>query len=214
MRGSSGQLEWLLASRTDGKRAFMQALPNSDVRDAIVAALRERLGSRWAGERLPLTKNSLARSGASARGDGFKVFLIIASVPLLLLVFFFLLSLASAVLWLPAVLGLGGWLFYKGFVGFRDALHVANTPTAKVSSAAMGLVELKGRPVVERTTRAAASGVTCVWWEVSVDVWKRSRKGQGGYWCEVMSRHGGKLDTLLIEDATGRVPYGCATPTC
>ena len=108
-------------------------------------------------------------------------------------------------LWLPAVIGLGGWLFYKGFVGFRDALHVANTPTAKVSSAAMGLVELKGARRraddasgrERRHLRVVGSECRCL---------ERSRKGHGGYWCEVMARHGGKLDTLLIEDATGRVP--------
>src|SRR4051812_12732377 len=49
------QLEWILLSRTAGSRAaFMRVLPQGTDREAIIAAIREKLASRWIGERLPL----------------------------------------------------------------------------------------------------------------------------------------------------------------
>ncbi|HEU0306128.1 MAG TPA: hypothetical protein VFR30_04075, partial [Lysobacter sp.] len=205
VRWMPGQLEWLLASRSDGKRALMQRLPDSEVRDAIVAAARERLGARWLGERLPLPSLQ-KRFRISQVGDGTKVALLIASVIVVLIVFLFLLVIVSAILLLPAAFVFGGWLFRKGLVGLRDALHAANTPTAKASSAAVGFVELEGRAVCERPTAAGASGVPCVWWDVAVEAWQSAGRGKGGSWRQVMARHGGRVDTLVIEDATGGVP--------
>ncbi|MEO7152209.1 MAG: hypothetical protein ABIX46_10940, partial [Burkholderiaceae bacterium] len=61
--GSRPRLEWLILShragaappRTSmGPPGVMRVLPQGPDRDAIVAALRERLGARWIGEQVPL----------------------------------------------------------------------------------------------------------------------------------------------------------------
>ena len=198
-----GRMEWLLISRSDGGRSFMRPLPGSDARDAIVAALREQLGSRWAGERLPL-QSAQKRFRIARRGDGLKYAAILASVLALLLLVVMVALVVGSVLYLPAMFALGAWMFHRGLAGLRDALHIANTPTAKVSSAAMGLVELEGRAVAEQPSPAAVSDRPSVWWDVDVEAWYRERRGKGR-WRQVMARHGGTAG-LMLEDATGRVP--------
>ena len=200
-----GRLEWLLVSRlaSKGNAGFMRPLPASEARDAIVAGLRERLGSRWVGERLPL-KSAQERFRISQRGDTLKVVGLVLSVLAVLLAMLVLFTIASAFLLLPAGFLVGGWIFRRGLNGMRDALQMASTPTAKVSSAAIGAVELEGRAVAEHASPAGASGRPSVWWDVSVDVWYDS-KDDGG-WRQVMARHGGSADMLMLEDATGRMP--------
>jgi hypothetical protein len=199
-----GRMEWLLVSRCDGKPSLMRALPATEARDAIVAALRDRLGSRWAGERLPM-QSAQQRFRISKRGDGLKVVAIIATTFVLLALLIIVVAIVGSVLYLPALFALGGWLFRRGIVGLRDALHVANTPTARVSCAAMGLVELEGRAVTGQPTIAGVSGRPAVWWDVGVDAWYRGSRGKGGRWRQVMARHGGD-SALTLEDDTGRVP--------
>jgi len=199
-----GRMEWLLVSRSDGRRPFMRPLPGSDARDAIVAALRERLGSRWVGERMPL-QSAQKQLGISTRGDGLKYAAMIASILALLLLVVVLAAVVVGVLYLPAVFVLGAWLFRKGLLGLRDALQAANTPTARASSAAMGLVELEGRALTEQPSPAPVTGRQSVWWDVGVEAWYRERRGKGGRWRQVMARHGGN-GGLVLEDTTGRVP--------
>jgi len=199
-----GRMEWLLVSRSDGGRSFMHALPASDVRDAIVAGMRERLGSRWVGEQLPL-QSAQKRFRISTRGDGLKVAAIIGSALLLLVLLLMTIIIVGSVLYLPALFALGAWLFRKGLVGLRDALQAAGTPTARVSSAPMGLVELEGRALTEQPLPAGVSGCPSVWWDVGVDAWYSKGRGKGGHWRQVMARHGGN-GALILEDATGRVP--------
>ena len=199
-----GRLEWLLVSRSGrNARAFMRPLPASDARDAIVAAMQERLGSRWVGERLPL-EAAQKRFRISEGGDTLKVAGLVLSVLGLLFALLLLVVVVSAVFLLPAGFLLGGWIFRRGLIGQRDALHMSNTPTAKVSSAAMGLVELEGRALTERPSAAGVSGRPSVWWDVAVDVWSDDRDNGG--WKQMMARHGGSVDTLVLEDATGRMP--------
>ena len=207
-----GRMEWLLISRSDGRRPFMRPLPGSDARDAIVAALRERLGSRWAGERLPL-QSAQKQLGISTRGDGLKYVAMIASILALLLLVVVLAAIVAGVLYLPAIFALGAWLFRKGLLGLRDALQAANTPTARASSAAMGLVELEGRALTEQPSPAAVTGRQSVWWDVGVEAWYRGRRGKGGRWRQVMARHGGN-GGLVLEDATGRVPVWLRDADC
>src|SRR5258705_8812078 len=174
-----GRLEWLLVSRSASKgRGFMRPLPASEARDAIVAGLRARLGSRWVGERLVL-KAAQERFGISSRGDTLKVVGLVLSVVAVLLAMLVLFTIASAFLLLPAGFLLGGWIFRRGLNGMRDALQMAGTPTAKVSSAAIGAVELEGRAVTEHASPAGASGRPSVWWDVAVEVWYDS-KDDGG----------------------------------
>ena len=180
----------------------MRPLPATEARDAIVAAMRDRLGSRWVGDRLAL-QAAQKRFRISGRGETLKVVGLVLSVLGLLFVLLLLFAAVSAVFWLPAGFLLGGWYFRRGLIGLRDELHMKNTPTAKVASAAMGLVELEGRAIAEQPSAAGASGRPSVWWDVAVDVWSDS--SDDGGWKQVMARHGGSIDTLVLEDATGRM---------
>jgi hypothetical protein len=199
-----GRMEWLWASRVDGK-PFMRVLPRGPERDAVVARVRDRLGPRWIGEGLPLQQVQ-KRLGISARSEGVKVFGIVAGVLALLFALLLLLAvLAHPVFWIPAGFVLGGWLFRKGLVGLRDGLAVANTPTAKVASAALGLVELAGRAIAASPSPAGVSGRPSVWWDVAVEAWYES-SDRGGRWRQIAARHGGTIDNVEIEDDSGRVP--------
>jgi len=137
-------------------------------------------------------------------GNGLKLALLIGTAFVLIILFVMLLGIVL----LPALIALGFWCFRKGIIGLRDALAIANTPTAKVSSAAMGLVELEGRALTQQPTPAAVTGVPCVWWDMQVEVWQKRSSGRhrGGQWVQVMARGAGHVDTLWLEDSTGRMP--------
>jgi hypothetical protein len=137
-------------------------------------------------------------------GNGLKLVLLIGTAFVLIIVFVMLLG----VVLLPLLIAAGFWCFRKGIIGLRDALAVANTPTAKVSSAAMGLVELEGRAVTDRPVPATVTGAPCVWWSTQVEVWQRQSSGRrrSSRWVTVMTRSGGHIDTLWLEDDTGRMP--------
>lgn len=199
------RMEWLLVSRPDSKaRTFVRPLPPGDARDALVGQVRARLGSRWVGEGLPL-QAAQQRFRISEGGDTLKTAGLVLVVLGLLFTLLLLVAIVSSVLLLPAAFVVGAWIFRDGLNGLRDALHMANTPTAKAASAALGLVELEGRAVTEHPSAAAASGRLCVWWDVAVQV-RSNDDDNDSSWSPVMARHGGSADTLMVEDATGRIP--------
>jgi len=130
---------------------------------------------------------------------------IIVAVLALLVLLIILLVWVLQIFLIPAGFVAGGWLFRKGLNGFRDGLAVANTPTAKTSSAALGLVELQGRA---RTTQPSPAGITgrpSVWWDVSVHLWYDDSRNSGE-WRQVAARYGGTIDVVEFEDDSGRVP--------
>ncbi|WP_029001481.1 hypothetical protein [Azohydromonas australica] len=204
-RWMPSRLEWLLIARTDGA-ALMRPLPDGDARDRLVAELRRRLGPRWVGEGLPLHA-ARRRLGLSSRGQTLKVALLVLAVLAILFGLLVLLALlASPVFMLPAASVVGGCCFQRGLAGLRDALQITNMPTARVTSAAMGLVELQGRAVTDAPCAAGASGRASVWWDVAVDAWESDAKGSDGGWRQLVARHGGRTDALVLQDATGRLP--------
>jgi hypothetical protein len=200
------QLEWLLLSRSGvGRMAFMRVLPQGSDRDAIVAAMKLRLDAGWIGERLPI-KDAEQKLGISEGSwSTLKVVgIVLAMMAMLLLLNIVFALLPRALIMAPFGFVLGGWLCRRGLAGLRDGLAVANTPTAKAGSAALGLVELQGRAV---TTEASAAGVTgrpSIWWDVTVYLWYAA--GKNGRWREVAGRHGGRIDLVEFEDDTGRLP--------
>jgi hypothetical protein len=101
---------------------------------------------------------------------------------------------------------LGGWCLRRGLTGLRDALKMRDTPTSRVMSAALGLVELQGRAVTDTPSAAGASGRPSVWWDVAVDAWYEDSRDKGGQWRQVLARHGGEAQTLLLQDDSGCLP--------
>jgi hypothetical protein len=202
------ELEWLVASRkAGGGEAFMRVLPIGPDRDAIVAAVHARLGpSRWIGERVPLldaqNRLGIAPSGWSRlKLIGFVGGVIACLFGLLVL----LTLLLHPVVSIPAGLLLGGWLLRRGLVGLSDGQAARDRPTSRVGSAALGLVELEGRAVADQPTPAGITGQPSAWWDVAVSLWYEETE-TGGSWRQVAARHGGRNETVVFEDDTGRVP--------
>jgi hypothetical protein len=62
----------------------------------------------------------------------------------------------------------GPVLFMRGFGVMRTQRLIANTPTARVRSMAMGLVEIKGTVTPRSTLTAPFTGRPCAYWEVDI----------------------------------------------
>lgn len=198
------KLEWLVASRADASAPFMRQLPPPPDRDAVIAAVRARLGPRWVGENIPL-EQAQKRFRLPVGGETFKTVGLVIGV----LVLLFLLLLAFAFLLTPIVLFPAGfvfgiWLFREGLAGFRDAISVANTPTSRVAAAAIGLVELEGLAKTAQPTLTPITGRPSVFWDVGVDAYSSDRDNGG--WRQLAARHGGAIDVVHIADQTGDVP--------
>ena len=161
--------------------------------------------ARWVGEGIPFadarTRFELPSGGENLKAAG----IVVGVLALLFLLLILLIVLLSPVFLFPAGFALGAWLFRSGLSGLRDAISVANTPTARVSSAAIGLVELEGLAKTAHPSPAAVTGRPSVWWDVAVDAWSAdNRRAAAG--SQLAARHGGTIDTLEVEDQTGRVP--------
>ncbi len=201
------QMEWLLLSggRDDGK-PFMRVLPSGAQRDGIVAAVQQHLGPRWLGERLPLQEAQARLGVSSSEWSTLKVFGIVVAVLALLVLLLILLSfLSHPIIALPAGFLAGSWLFRKGLHGLRDGLAVANTPTARTCSAALGLVELEGRAVTAQPSIAPVTGRPSVWWDAAIHLWYEDGRNNGE-WRQVAACHGGDIGVVEIADDTGQIP--------
>ncbi|MES2958704.1 MAG: hypothetical protein V4792_10980 [Pseudomonadota bacterium] len=205
--GAPSQLEWLLLARTEGGgQPFMRALPQGKDRDAIVAAVEARLGPAWVGTRLPIEQARQRLGIAEAGWSTMKVVGIVVAVLVLLTLLLVLLSLLmQPVITVPAGFVLGAWVCREGLGGLRDALAVANTPTSKAGSAALGLVELEGRAITSEPSTAAVTGRSSVWWDVTVSVWHEDGDRQVE-WRQVAARHGGRVDLVEFQDDSMTLP--------
>jgi hypothetical protein len=201
------QIEWLVLSRTPGSGpAFMRVLPQGGDRDAIVAEVQARLGAGWIGDHLPVTEVQKRLGITEGTWSTLKVVgIVIAVLALLVLLLILLTLLTHPVITVPAGIVLGAWLCRKGLRGLSDGLAVANSPTSKASSAALGLVELEGRALSDAASPAAVTGRLGAWWDVTVCVWSEERSGKG-HWSQVAARHDGRIDLIELEDDTGRLP--------
>lgn len=88
--------------------------------------------------------------------------------------------------WATAGLGFGPWLYYRGFRTLRTRRLIANTPTARIRSMAMGLVEINGAVEARSTLQAPFSGKPCAYWEVDIAAqqrtqWRIVHRNQSGH---------------------------------
>jgi len=100
-----------------------------------------------------------------------------------------------------------GWLFFRhGFTEYRNRLGVSGTATAKANSAAIGLVELSGRAYGDSPTESAVTKTLCAYWRAVVaEKGEKSTRSLEFTWNSIMKRSSGPLETLALEDDTGRV---------
>jgi hypothetical protein len=89
----------------------------------------------------------------------------------------------------------GPLLFLRGFKTVRTRRLIANTPTAKIRSMAMGLAEVKGVAEPRSVLSAPFSGKPCAYWEVEIS--SRSRNG----WSVIHRNQSGH--PFFVHDDTG-----------
>jgi E3 ubiquitin ligase len=95
-----------------------------------------------------------------------------------------------------AALGAGLWLFWQGLRALRTVRLIENTPTARIRSMAMGLVEVRGRPQARSTMIAPFSGHPCAYWQVDISV-----RGRNKSWSVIHRNASG--NPFYLEDDTG-----------
>lgn len=102
-------------------------------------------------------------------------------------------------------------MFARGFRDLRTRRLIRNTPTARIRSMAMGLVEVNGAVIARSRVRAPFSGRECAYWEVDISM----RMGRRGGHRLVHRRSSG--NPFHVDDGTGLAlvyPSGsvCRTP--
>ncbi|HTR97461.1 MAG TPA: GIDE domain-containing protein [Candidatus Acidoferrales bacterium] len=116
----------------------------------------------------------------------------------------------------------GPVLFFNGFRWLRVRRLLDDTPTSRVRSMAMGLVELQGKVAERSRVSAPFSGRPCAYWEVEIAV--PSGRGRGGIpsWSTVHRNRSGH--PFYLADDTGsalvypqgaecRLPFGVEEET-
>ena len=97
--------------------------------------------------------------------------------------------------------GLGVLLFVKGFRTLQRKRLILDTPTARVRSAAIGLVELEGQAVGPYTISAPLTRVPCFYHQTLL--WKWVQRGKSSEWEKVADE---RLHVpFYLKDATGMV---------
>jgi hypothetical protein len=115
----------------------------------------------------------------------------------------FILYSSNADGWVWPVIGAcaGVYLFYRGFRMLRRKRLILNTPTSKVRSAAMGLVEVNGLAVGPYVMNAPITGLPCYYHRSIAWQWKQSGKSKSWQKVADESRH----LLFFVDDNTGRV---------
>lgn len=105
--------------------------------------------------------------------------------------------------WIFAAIGAlaGAYLFYRGFRMLQRKRLILNTPSSKVRSAAMGLVEISGLAVGPYTMAAPITGIPCYYYRTMA--WQWQRRGKNNEWVKVAdeSMH----VPFFLDDNTGRM---------
>jgi hypothetical protein len=98
--------------------------------------------------------------------------------------------------WAALALGAGPVLFLRSFRDLRTQRLIQNTPTARLRSMPMGLVEVLGEAVPRSELAAPFSGRPCAYWQV--DIATRSRRNS---WTVVHRNASGH--PFFLRDETG-----------
>ncbi|MDD2714650.1 MAG: hypothetical protein PHW04_02020 [Candidatus Wallbacteria bacterium] len=94
----------------------------------------------------------------------------------------------------------GLYFFYSGFQKLRLKRTIENTPTSKIRSMAMGLVEVNGKALGRKNLLSPMHLKPCVYFQWKVDQWVSSKNG--GHW-SLLSK-GESNEAFFIEDDTAR----------
>jgi E3 Ubiquitin ligase len=89
----------------------------------------------------------------------------------------------------------GPALFVAGFRDLKLRRMIENTPTARIRSMAMGLVEIQGTVLERSAVRTPFTDRDCAYWEVDISVRSRSN------WTVLHRKNSGQ--PFYVEDGTG-----------
>ena len=95
----------------------------------------------------------------------------------------------------------GVCVFFAGFLALQRRRLILNTPSSKIRSAAMGLVEINGLACGPYTLTAPITGVPCHYYRTSVWQWIQRDKNSGWELAAEESLH----VPFYLDDNTGRV---------
>ncbi len=101
----------------------------------------------------------------------------------------------------------GPVMFARGFSALRMRRLIRNTPTARIRSLAMGLVEINGAVLERSLVKAPLSGRECAYWEVDISI----LMGRRGHRI-VHRRNSG--NPFYVDDGTGVVMVYPAGSVC
>ena len=105
--------------------------------------------------------------------------------------------------WVWALLGAfaGVYLFYRGFRILQRKRLIMDTPSSKIRSASLGLVEVSGLAVGPYTMIAPVTGVPCYYYRTMA--WRWEQRGKSSEWVKVAdeSQH----VAFYLDDNTGKL---------
>jgi hypothetical protein len=98
-------------------------------------------------------------------------------------------------------LGAGVYLFYRGFRRLQRKRLIANTPTSKVRSASIGLVEVNGHAIGPYTIRSPLCLEPCYYYKAIA--WQLRSSGKSKEWKKAAEE--ALHMPFFVDDGTGRV---------
>lgn len=106
-------------------------------------------------------------------------------------------------LWIYALIGIAGglFLFYRGFRMLQRKRLILNTPTSKIRSASLGLVEISGLADGPYTIPAPVTGRFCYYYRTLA--WELRKSGKNQEWKQVVDE---SLHVpFYVDDNTGKL---------
>ncbi len=103
---------------------------------------------------------------------------------------------------------MGGTTFLRGFVKMRKWRIIKDTPRSKIRSMAMGIVEIHGSVVAEKTIKTPFARTDCVYYKWEVKEYRKSSsssKSSSSHYRWVSIGSGEKSVPFYATDDTGRV---------
>jgi len=109
------------------------------------------------------------------------------------------------------ILGIGIFLFIKGFDALKKKRLIEDIPTSTVRGLAMGMVELIGKAKKKAILHSPIMNWDCVFFQYKIE--RYEKHGKSSHWRTIMQGNSG-LMPFYLEDATGKVlvlPQGAQT---
>jgi hypothetical protein len=105
--------------------------------------------------------------------------------------------------WMWAIFGgcAGVYLFYRGFRLLQRKRLILNTPSSKIRSASIGLVEVSGLACGPYTVTAPITGASCYYYRTVA--WRWERRGKNNEWVKVADEN--LHVPFFLDDNSGRV---------